>query len=125
MNDTKKNIKLFAPVSSGRTWLSRKILKAHGDKIGYIEIIDELLVSDHCDYVVNPELREKFIYICLGFTSVPDDALRPKQKAEELLDASKKWKEFAHKRNLQYFDVTKRDEETYDTIVEWVKNNLG
>ena len=115
-----KNVKLFAPVSSGRSWLSRKIVKALGDKVGYVTIIDEMVVSDSYKY----EVSDKFLYICLGFASVPEDALRPKQKAEELLEQSKKWKEFADKHNIQYFDVTKRDEKTYDDIVQWVQENI-
>ena len=124
----KKNVKILAPVSSGRTWLGKKIIKALGDKIGYCSIIDEIIFSDTYEYVVSAELREKFIYIFLGFTKIaPQDIADKKFTPEQqktLLEESKKWKEFASKRNLQYFDVTKRDEQTYDDIVEWVKKQV-
>ena len=121
----RKNIEIFAPVSSGRSYLGRKIIKAlGGDKVGVITIVDELQISDPDDFVVGPKTREQYLIICLGFTTVPADALRPKQKAEELLEQSRNWKDFAEKHNVQYFDVTKRDEKTYDNIVEWVKRNI-
>ena len=119
-----KNVEIFAPVSSGRTWLANKILQACGDKVGAITVVEELLISNPNNFVIGAKTREQYVMLCLGFTSVPNDALRPNQKADALLEQSKKWKEFATKHNIQYFDVTKRDEKTYDAIVEWVKSQL-
>jgi len=123
-----KNVKILAPVSSGRTWLAKKILKALDGKVGYCSIIDELLISDSYEYKVSPELLDKFVYICLGFTELPKEDIERKkftpEQQESLLQESKQWKEFAEKRNLQYFDVTVRDEKTYDDIVEWVKTQI-
>jgi len=123
-----KNVKILAPVSSGRTWLAKKILNAFDGKIGYCSIIDELLVSKSYEYTVSPELREKFIYICLGFTELSKEDIERKkftlEKQNALLEESRQWKEFAEKRNLKYFDVTKRGEKTYDDIVEWVRTQI-
>lgn len=119
-----KNIEIYAPVGSGRSWLGKKIVKALGDKVGVIGIVDELIISDPSNFVVGPKTREQYLMICLGFTTVPSDVLRPGQKAEELIEQSKRWKEFAAKHKVQYFDVSNRDEKTYDEIVEWAKKNI-
>ena len=116
-----KNVKLFAPVSSGRTWLGKKIINALYGKVGYVVIIDELILSDNYEYITS----DKFIYICLGFTELSSQDIERKkftaETQERLFAESKNWKDFADKHDLRYFDVTNRDEKTYDNIVEWVK----
>ena len=123
-----KNIEIYAPVSSGRSWLGKKIIKVLGDKIGCVRIIDELFLSNSENFVVEHKTREHCLMICLGFTAIASKDITDKRftlkKQEELIEESKKWKEFAKKYKVQYFDVTKRDEKTYDDIVEWIKKQI-
>ena len=123
-----KNVEIYAPASSGRSWLGRKIIEAVGDKISCVGIVDELLLPAPDNFVVGPKTREHYIMICLGFTAISPKDIADKrftpEKQKELIEESKKWKEFAQKYKVQYFDVTKRDEKTYDDIVEWVKKQI-
>ena len=122
-----KNVKIMGPVSSGRSFIGRKIIKECGGKIGYCSIIDELIVADSYEYVVGPELREKFIYVCLGFSAIAENDERKfnAETQKRLIDESRAWKDFAAKRDLKYFDVTARDEKTFDAIVQWVKAQVS
>lgn len=120
-----KDILIWAPVRTGRSWLATRI-KGELQYKGTILIVDEL----HPGQIFL--LDKVFIIVCIGYADIsPEEEHKIRPDGDSLERVRKYCAESAHvkamarKMGLKYFDVSSdRGKESLDEILGYIRDRL-
>ena len=125
-----RNVIIYAPVRSGRSWVARRVKEELGHK-GNIIVADEFYEGE------KPELYNGHLIVCMGFAEIsPQEEVKLFDNKDTLefcakrIEESKKIKTQAEKLGLKYFDVSfcrghfDNKNTGFDEIVGYIKSKL-
>jgi len=122
-----KNIIIWGPVRSGRSFLARRIVKELSHKVGATLVVDEIYVPQ--GFRFKPD--ENNLMICLGYTEIsPEDEWESRKDGVTLEYVQKRCQESHHikaeseKLGLKYFDVSFDRERKLEEILEYIKFSI-
>jgi hypothetical protein len=120
-----KNIVIWAPVRTGRTWLAKRII-SELNFTGSVYVVDEFFPAD--DFKPNPDT----LMFCMGYSEItPAEEFKERpdygslKMVEDWCEQSKQIRAITEEFGLKYFDVSHaRGEQSISKILDYVKTQL-